>query len=255
LFSPSGIPACVLCAARNGDDDGPIEPFVLRTYEYPDVKERLSAEDNESDQFRDNPAVGNVDTAADDKGKPYAIVRSASCSTVSIVDAMAATSAVPGIFDRVKISIGGKEKVFADGGLFCNSPVAVAMDEARRLYPGRPLGVILSIGTSTYEDRFTSRAIDIARLSNPGLHFQRIVPHEIMDAYKIKVAKETDPAKIAAMEEDVRQFMRHDVVTNRSLEVTVEKLFASDRSERLQSSSDKTAEIKMKSFGAYSVSM
>ena len=226
MFSPSGIPACVLCAARNGDDDGPIEPFVLRTYEYPDVKERLSAEDNESDQFRDNPAVGNVDTADDDKGKPsFALVRSASGGSVSIIDAMAATCAVPVVFDRVHINIGGKEKAFADGGLFCNSPVAIAIDEARRLYPRRPLGVVLSIGMSTDEDRFTSRAIDIARLSNPGLHFQRIVPQEIMTDFDFL---ETNPEKVAAMGEEVRQFMRHDVATNQSLAVTIEKLFTSD---------------------------
>jgi len=227
LLSPSGIPACVLCATRN-DETGYIEPFVLRTYEYPSVKEGFSAEENGNDQFQDNPAVGNADNATDDKGKPsFALVRSASGGSVSIIDAMAATCAVPGVFDRVKINIGGKEKAFADGALFCNSPVAVAIDEARRLYPRRPLGVFLSIGVSTDEDRFTSRAIDIARLSNPGLHFQRIIPPEVMTDFDFK---ETNPEKVAAMGEEVRQFIRHDVATNQSLAVTIEKLFTSDRS-------------------------
>ena len=227
LLSPSGIPACVLCATRN-DETGYIEPFVLRTYEYPSVKEGFSAEENGTDQFQDNPAVGNVDNAADDKGKPsFALVRSATGGSVSLIDAMAATCAVPGVFDRVKINIGGKEKAFADGALFCNSPVAIAIDEARRLYPRRPLGVFLSIGMGTDEDRFTSRAIDIARLSNPGLHFQRIVPQEILKDFDFI---ETNPDKVAAMVEEVRQFMRHDVATNQSLAVTIEKLFTSDRS-------------------------
>jgi len=133
LLSPSGIPACVLCATYN-DEKRCIEPFVLRTYEYPSVKDGFSAEENGTDQFQNNPAVGNVDTAAgDENGNPsFALVRSATCSSVSIIDAMAATSAVPVVFDRVKINIGGKEKAFADGALFCNSPVAIAIDEARR---------------------------------------------------------------------------------------------------------------------------
>ena len=63
---------------------------------------------------------------------------------------MAAACAVPGVFDRVKISIDGKEKAFADGGLFCNSPDA-SPGEARRLYPSGPVGMVLILARQSKE--------------------------------------------------------------------------------------------------------
>ena len=53
------------------------------------------------------------------------------------------------------------------------------------------------------------------------------IPQEITTDFDFK---ETNPEKVAAMVEDVRQFMRHDVATNQSLAVTIDKLFTSDRS-------------------------
>ncbi|CUA71335.1 hypothetical protein RSOLAG22IIIB_09519 [Rhizoctonia solani] len=63
---------------------------------------------------------------------------------VQIWEAARATSATPLIFEP--ISIGGK-KLFVDGGAGGHSnPTQLALDEARRIWPGHPIGLLLSLG-------------------------------------------------------------------------------------------------------------
>ena len=85
--------------------------------------------------------------------------------SVSLAEAMLATSAVPMKYKPIKMNIEGEQLDFADGGLYYESPVAIAISEARRLCPNRPIGVIMSLGLSAKEDDYTRRAIDIARQS------------------------------------------------------------------------------------------
>jgi len=139
---------------------------------------------------------------------------------------MAATSAVPGVVDRVRLNVDGKQMSLADGMLYCNCPIVIAINEARCLFPNRPLGVIFSIGYGHSETEFVNRAVEAARLTNPGLHVQRIVPEEILADFS---AAATDLRKIAIMEEQVRQYMRGTVRVNRALDVTLDKkLFTSN---------------------------
>ena len=145
--------------------------------------------------------------------------------SVSLAEAMLATSAVPMKYKPIKMNIEGEQLDFADGGLFYESPVAIAISEARRLCPNRPLGVIVSLGLSAKEDDYTRRAIDIARQSHPNLYFHRIIPHEIIDKFHYL---ETDPDKFASFEEALRYFLRTDVATNDLLDNTIDKLFASN---------------------------
>jgi hypothetical protein len=149
-----------------------------------------------------------------------------SCSSATLAEAMSATSAVPMVYKPVKMNRKGERLDFADGGIFNESlAVAIAISEARRLYPNRPLGVIMSIGLTTYAEEYTRRGIDIARQSHPNLYFHRIIPHEIIDKFHYL---ETDPDKFASFEEALRYFLRTDVATNDLLDNTIDKLFASN---------------------------
>ena len=206
LLNPDGLPACVLCTNRNDDFveglSKEYEPFVLRTYNYPD------------ENFEENLLDG---------GDPFMFALAESSSLIYLSQAMAATSAVPGVLDRVRVNVDGKQRSLADGMLVANNPIAIALDEARRLCPDRPLGVVLSIGFDSSDDDFANRAIAIARLKHPNLHYQRIAPNKVFIDF---TAKETDLKKIAIMEKDVSEFMQTNVGVNRVLDETLSKLFA-----------------------------
>lgn len=60
----------------------------------------------------------------------------------------------------------------ADGALFQNCPLALAIDEASRLYPGRPIGTILNLGFFDRDEPFIHRTLETARLKHPNTHFQ-----------------------------------------------------------------------------------
>jgi len=209
-----GIPTVVLCASRNDTKVDlsktgiSYKPFILRTYDYP--------EQGDADTFHDNPTVS-------DAGVGVNLVEG-TCS-IKLCEAMAATSAVPGVVDRVRINVDGKQMSLADGMLYCNCPLVIAINEARRLYPNRPLGVIFSIGYGHAETEFVNRAVEVARLTSPDLHVQRIIPGEILADFS---PLETDLKKIAIMEEQVRQYVRERV----NLDVTLDKLFASNRGQK-----------------------
>jgi Patatin-like phospholipase len=62
---------------------------------------------------------------------------------VKIWEAVRATSAAPTFFDS--ITINGEE--YVDGGFGCNNPCRVVYNEARKLWPDREIGCVISIGT------------------------------------------------------------------------------------------------------------
>ncbi|KAG9120793.1 hypothetical protein FRC07_003571 [Ceratobasidium sp. 392] len=53
----------------------------------------------------------------------------------------------PGLFKPVEIDDHGIKLEFADAGLGCNNPTARMLDEAKRIFPGRHAGCIISVGT------------------------------------------------------------------------------------------------------------
>lgn len=124
-----------------------LEPLIARTYDYP-------------------------------KTFNSSIPLASSSSDMRLYQAMAATSAAPVVFDSVKTEVDGKKRILGDGGLFQNCPMSLALDEVSRLYPTRPLGVILNIGYGPEEEALIHRTIDTARLVHPNLHYQRIAPHD-----------------------------------------------------------------------------
>jgi hypothetical protein len=62
---------------------------------------------------------------------------------VKIWEAVRATSAAPTWFDA--ITINGEE--YVDGGFGCNNPSRIVYNEARKIWPDREIGCIISIGT------------------------------------------------------------------------------------------------------------
>jgi len=195
-----GIPTMALIAAKVNDEDQDelevdvdkrdYEPLIARTYEYPN---RLN-------------------------NKPLA----KSTSSMKLFEAMAATSSVPPLFDRVRVNIDGKVRALADGTIFQCCPLSLAIDEARRLYPGRPLGVILNLGFNDGEHNFIERTITTARIAHPNLHFQRISPDVIMDNFS---SIETDSEKVATMEAQVKHWMSNTPRIRNLTKVTMKKLF------------------------------
>lgn len=124
LKNPNCIPTMVCIAAVKDSkerdeetlediEDREIEPLIGRTYEYPNAP-----------NHEDVPKLAH------------------SSSGMKMYEAMAATGSPPVLVDRVRAKVDGKMRIMADGGLFQNCPLALAIDEANRLFPGRPIGVI-----------------------------------------------------------------------------------------------------------------
>ena len=138
-----------------------------------------------------------------------------------LYEGCAATSAVPVLLDRVRIEVDDQLRIFADGMIFQNCPMSLCIDEAQRLYPNRPIGVIVSLGFTNDEDELIQKTIESTRIRYPNLHFQRIVPSHITEDFS---AAETDLKAIAKMEARVLDWMTNDVNMKNETRVTMEKL-------------------------------
>ena len=77
----------------------------------------------------------------------HANAMSAGCT---IVEAARATSAAPTFFEPVKITFSnGTTSTFIDGGVGFNNPAWQAVEEAHQIWPGREIGLLLSVGTGS----------------------------------------------------------------------------------------------------------
>ena len=97
-----------------------------------------------------------------------------SCETHSnckIWEAARATSAAPTFFKRIEI---GREQPFIDGGLGCNNPSQLVLNEAKALFGTRQIGCLVSIGTGQ---------VEVIGIKKPGL-FQQIIPTDVIDALR-----------------------------------------------------------------------
>jgi hypothetical protein len=93
-------------------------------------------------------------------------------SNCKIWEAARATSAAPTFFKRIEI---GRKQPFIDGGLGCNNPSQLVLNEAKAQFGGaRHIGCLVSIGTGQAE---------VIGIKNPGL-FQQIIPTDVIDALR-----------------------------------------------------------------------
>ena len=198
LYNPNKMPAMALATAKTKSSTDSSYPLVLRTYNYPAT-----------------PVTGSHLALAD------------TTSDISMAEAMAATSAVPGLAHRVEITIDDTAVKLADGLLHANDPIVLALNEARKLYPKRPIGLVMSFGFTDIEQKFADRAIAVARLENPKLIYQRIHPKGVWESIN---PAETDMKKIAIAEEKTMHVMSNDASMNRMLKKSLGVLFDPSRS-------------------------
>ena len=102
----------------------------------------------------------------------------------------------------------------ADGGLVANDPTAIALREARALWPNRPIGTVLSLGTGSIsplgaDERNTDPSRSrigraVRAVGGPRARYYRLNP-----TVKGISMIDSDEAKLQAMEQDAKTFFRH----------------------------------------------
>ncbi|KAG8746921.1 hypothetical protein FRC10_003092 [Ceratobasidium sp. 414] len=65
----------------------------------------------------------------------------------TIIQAVRATTARPGLFKPVEIEENHIKLPFADAGLGCNNPTALMLEEVSSIFPEREVGCVISVGT------------------------------------------------------------------------------------------------------------
>jgi len=91
----------------------------------------------------------------------------------TIVEAARATSAAPTFFKSIEFGEPIKQR-YLDGGLGCNNPVKQVIDEARSLYPNRPISCVISLGTG---------AANVIGMERPDA-FQNLLPMNLIAVLK-----------------------------------------------------------------------
>ena len=185
LCNEGGLRSFGLCTVRNEHpSNGPdkkktttYDPYILRSYELPGGEPTTTTNRHDNNTEKEEFRVDGT-------------------SKILLCEAMAATAAAPVLASRVNLSVEGDIKRVADGCLISNAPAVIAIAEARRLWPKRPIGIILDFGCGTRHDPFLLRAIEAAKKHNPNLHYLRLTPP--LDDF---AATETDPEKIKKMQE------------------------------------------------------
>ncbi|KEP55097.1 calcium-independent phospholipase A2-gamma [Rhizoctonia solani 123E] len=87
----------------------------------------------------------NINAALPSMFRSYRVVanRGPDCT---ILDALCATMAHPNLFKDIEIKEGALRQSFVSGDLGCSNPMAHVLTEVKRVYPGRHVSCILSIG-------------------------------------------------------------------------------------------------------------
>ena len=201
LEHENGIKCFALSATCDdivGSNDGSensgvnVEPFLLRSYKHP--YEEQENNNGTNDRKNESPEMMN------------------GTSQIKVWEAMAATSAIPGAFDRIQLDNNKEAKVLADGSVCCNCPISIALKEAQTIWPNRTIGVVLSFGLDHSQDALAKKAIDSFRLNHPGLYYERIMIPQVSLDYN---SLETDKERIREMEELVRGYMRSGATRSR----------------------------------------
>ena len=87
-------------------------------------------------------------------------------------EAARATSAIPAIFDPIRIN----RRLFKDGGLVANNPTQLAVMEASRLFPDRSIDCVVSLGTGkmTADLRAISAGTDINAIISAATDVEKV---------------------------------------------------------------------------------
>eukprot|EP01047_Picozoa_sp_COSAG01_P021973 COSAG01_NODE_1291_length_10881_cov_33.377017_6_plen_445_part_00 len=99
-----------------------------------------------------------------------------------------ATSAAPSYFKP--ISINGQS--FVDGGVLANNPIRCALDEAQDIWPGRPIGCVVSLGCGlALSDREEAGLFNLGLMKNVQHQLTHTQPdHEkVLEDFRIQFKK------------------------------------------------------------------
>ena len=143
------------------------EPFLLRNY-HTSVGEQSKLSDAEPH----SSASSSDDGAAD----------------WSVENMVLATTAAPMLFPPFELGAGS----FVDGAIVYQNPTPLALREARRIWPGRPLGLVVSLGTGQLRReaaRMSSPLYWISTMLNMAFDSNR-VHREIQDTLLPAIASE-----------------------------------------------------------------
>ena len=77
-------------------------------------------------------------------------------NTLTIVDAILATSAAPAYFKVRKLEVAGLPKTLVDGGIVANNPTELAYFETQCFWGPTPIELIVSIGTGLHTQQFVA---------------------------------------------------------------------------------------------------
>ncbi|KAF8595359.1 hypothetical protein BDV93DRAFT_481117 [Ceratobasidium sp. AG-I] len=89
----------------------------------------------------------------------------------TIVEAVRATTATPGMFKRAIIEENGIAIPYVGGGLECNNPTDIALREVSSVFPDRPIACVMSVGAG----QLHSASIPDARIYD-GLLPSKLLP-------------------------------------------------------------------------------
>ncbi|KAF8598126.1 hypothetical protein BDV93DRAFT_353241 [Ceratobasidium sp. AG-I] len=89
----------------------------------------------------------------------------------TIVEAVRATTATPGMFKRAIIEENGISIPYVGGGLECNNPTDIALREVSSVFPDRPIACVMSVGAG----QLHSASIPDARIYD-GLLPSKLLP-------------------------------------------------------------------------------
>ena len=231
LFNEEGLNAFSLVARENqidptSDSDLDSSPsfysaYLLRTYKLPSIYNLRVNHESVIDYNNANQKHKDRIVAFDKSyGKATRLPPIKGTSDIPTWKGIGATVALPVVCDPIEYSDeNGKVNILVDGAILFNCPLVVALEEARRMYPNRRFGVILSLGLNRNQDNFAQNAIDIAKKDSPDLHYQRISPP--LGKYS---SFEKDESKLSKMENEVHNY----VMNMKALDKTIHMLFESE---------------------------
>ncbi|KAG8845961.1 hypothetical protein FRB91_001287 [Serendipita sp. 411] len=178
--------------------------------------------------------------------RTYASRESNAVRDCKIWEAIRATSAAPTFFGPIHID----GSVYVDGGFGCNNPCEQVYEEAQKIWPGREIGVMLSLGTGmprvlslenpSYLDRLWPKpwiqTLERIATQCQAIHNQMYKKRELRGKYfrfnveqGLQTVSLSEWTKLGEVGTHTEQYTRDADVT-RKLDVAVEKILETDRS-------------------------
>jgi predicted acylesterase/phospholipase RssA len=81
-------------------------------------------------------------------------------------EAARATSATPGLFKQMEIGSDATLQRYIDGGFGHNNPTTLVLEEAKQMYPSRPVVLVTSIGCGHLDTIQISKSPSISAIAN-----------------------------------------------------------------------------------------